>query len=672
MNRKRWLILIVVIVVVFLLLILCVGIGSSIGLSFIARSVLDRAIPPSIGQYFGGPPIVIRPDISTGTDLKDWIPPGIDNLALLEKTEVPISDLYDLAERLQGKTDIPISFNPPPAPYSLGTKSSFWISNADTNQYFQVEATLRSITDHVYFWIETDLEYQPEDLENLALKFENKIYPTNRAYFGSEWTPGVDGDPRLYIVYVHGLGKHIAGVFASRDEYNPIVSAYSNAHELFLINSDTVDLGEDYIFGTLAHEFQHMIQWYQDQNETTWISEGLSELAIYLNGEGVSSDRSFIRNTDIQLTNWPDESLATFPHYGASFLFLTYFLDRFGEGAIKKLVAESADDLQGVDAVLKEIGAEDSMTGETVTADDLFSDWVVTNYLQDKYVGDGRFTYQNYPEAPKAEATETISRCKGKSIVRDVSQYGTDYIRITCPGDYLLHFEGSTEARVLPMDPFSGNHAFWSNRGDESDMMLTREFDFLAYSGQLNLTFQTWYDLEADYDYAYLEISEDGQAWDILTTPSGTAEDLSGNSYGWGYNGQSEGWVKESVDLSDYAGKKVYLRFEYVTDAAVNGEGMLIDDITIPEIGYFEDFEHGSGDWEVEGWVRLENVLPQTYNLVMITKGDTNEVKSIQLGPDISADIPIQIGEGVDEVILVVSGTTRFTQQKAAYQIEFR
>jgi hypothetical protein len=178
--------------------------------------------------------------------------------------------------------------------------------------------------------------------------------------------------------------------------------------------------------------------------------------------------------------------------------------------------------------------------------------------------------------------------------------------------------------------------------------------------------------LEADFDYAYLEISEDGQAWDILATPSGTADDPSGNSYGWGYNGQSDGWVHESVDLSDYAGKKVYLRFEYVTDAAVNGEGMLIDDIAIPEIDYFEDFEQGPGGWAGEGWVRLENVLPQNYNLVLITKGATAEVNKIQLGPDIAADIPIQIGEGVDEVILVISGATRFTQQKAAYQIEFR
>ena len=50
-------------------------------------------------------------------------------------------------------------------------------------------------------------------------------------------------------------------------------------------------------------------------------------------------------------------------------------------------------------------------------------------------------------------------------------------------------------------------------------MTLTREFDFSAVSGPIALNFQTWYDLEEDYDYLYLEVSEDGEHWQILTTP---------------------------------------------------------------------------------------------------------------------------------------------------------
>ena len=136
-------------------------------------------------------------------------------------------------------------------------------------------------------------------------------------------------------------------------------------------------------------------------------------------------------------------------------------------------------------------------------------------------------------------------------------------------------------------------------------MTLTREFDFTNQTGPLTMRYWTWYDLEKDYDYLYLTASLDGEDWQIQITPSGTAEDPSGNSYGWGYNGVSSGgagWIQEEVDLSDFAGKKVQLRFEYITDGAVNGEGFLVDDIEVPQIDYFADFETDDGGWSAEGF----------------------------------------------------------------------
>jgi hypothetical protein len=40
------------------------------------------------------------------------------------------------------------------------------------------------------------------------------------------------------------------------------------------------------------------------------------------------------------------------------------------------------------------------------------------------------------------------------------------------------------------------------------------------------------------------------------------------------------------------------------------------------------------------------------------------------LGNDNSLEIPIEIGGDVEEVVLVVTGTTRFTRQKTGYRIE--
>ncbi|NJN43735.1 MAG: hypothetical protein HC806_02680 [Anaerolineae bacterium] len=126
-------------------------------------------------------------------------------------------------------------------------------------------------------------------------------------------------------------------------------------------------------------------------------------------------------------------------------------------------------------------------------------------------------------------------------------------------------------------------------------MTLTQQFDFSDHAGALTLSYWTWYDIETDYDYVYLLSSLDGENWQIITTPSGTAHDPSGNSYGWAYNGQTRGWIQETVDISQLAGQEVYLRFEYITDAAVNGEGFLLDDVEISEIGYQTDFETDEG-----------------------------------------------------------------------------
>jgi hypothetical protein len=291
-------------------------------------------------------------------------------------------------------------------------------------------------------------------------------------------------------------------------------------------------------------------------------------------------------------------------------------------------------------------------------------------YLKDESVADGRYTFHNYPDGPQTGDTDAINSCPS-SLPSRVNQYGIDYINITCQGDFTLRFSGSTAAKLLPTDIHSGNYAFWSNKGDESNMTLTREFDFTNVSGPIELRYWTWYKLEEDWDYLHVEASTDGAAWEILTTPSGTPTDPSGNSYGWGYTGSTGEWIEEQIDLSEYAGQKVQIRFEYVTDAAVHEDGFLIDDIRIEAIDYQEDFESGDGGWEAAGFARIDNILPQTYRLALIRKGDTTTVTHIELNADQTAEIPLSLDAG-EEAILVVTGTTRFTRLPAAYEIEIR
>ncbi len=660
----------IVIGIVALLCCICLivaGVGGYIFYTYSMQTIEDIGLPVDdpFSPSTPTPPVVVtRPpmdQISTNT------------LETLETAVVPVNDPRELTCRLEGNCNIPEVLADNASARQVGEADTFWATDMGTNENFEVNASLRYITPHVYFWVEDGVDINEGDMEQLVNTFEDHIYPTDREFFGSEWTPGVDGDPHIYILYARGIGSSIAGYFSSADSLNPLAHEYSNGHEMFVFNADNTDLGDEFTYGVLAHEFQHMIHWYQDRNEATWLNEGFSEVAAFLNDYDPGGfDWLYISDPDLQLNDWPNDSDATTPHYGASFIYLTYFLDRFGEEATKAVVKDPANGFDSIDNALQAINATDPLTGLPITADDVFTDWAVTNIVMDGDAGDGRYIYHNYPGANQASPTEVINSCPQSVLDRSVHQYGVDYIAIDCVGDYSLSFTGSTVTRLLPADPNSGSYAFWSNKGDDSDMTLTREFDFTNVSGQIDFTFNTWYDIETDYDYVYFLVSEDGVTWDIITTPSGTGDDPSGNSYGWGYNDVTNDWMEETVDLSAYAGKKVQVRLEYVTDAAVNGEGFLIDDIRVDALGYSTDFETDDGGWLGDGFVRVENVLPQTFRLALIIEGsDGVSVQMIELNADQTAEIPLSLQSG-ERAILVVAGTTRFTREQAGYQIEIR
>ena len=144
-----------------------------------------------------------------------------DTLEELKVTIVPENDPIELACRLKGECNISPTMPPPPGPRQVGDQDTFWVANVDTNENFQVEATLQYVTPHVYFWVEDGVRYDKGELQALADTFENKIYPTDREFFGSEWSPGIDGDVHIYILYAGGLGRSIAGYFSSSDEVPP-------------------------------------------------------------------------------------------------------------------------------------------------------------------------------------------------------------------------------------------------------------------------------------------------------------------------------------------------------------------------------------------------------------------------------------------------------------------
>jgi hypothetical protein len=667
----------------------CLGIagGSVIGaFSFLQQQPTIQstsAIPPTkapTSETAGNPTATISPTGKNQTpsvfplDLSDPVSASaLETLQSLLAGDPPAGDLVEQAERLKGVANIPRVVADHAAPVPVGTSASFFISNQDTNKTSSITAVMRYATPHVYFWVDQSARANDGDIRALVDKFENSIYPTDREFFGTEWTPGVDGDVHLYILYAKGLGNSVAGYYSSVDEVSRMAHPFSNQHEMFYINASQ-DLTDNYTLGVLAHEFQHMIHWYGDPNEDAWINEGFSDLAMLLNGFDVGgADSVYLQDTDLQLDTWTDLSDPTdVAHYGASFLFLDYFLNRFGSEATKALVHNPKNGLIGIDDTLQSLGITDPSTGRTITADDVMADFAAALLLQDTSFENGRYGFKNYTGLPYLDSVQEIGSCPTDKKNTDVTQYGIDYYLLNCSGPLKVFFSGQTQEEVLPVNPQNGKNYVWSNRGDQSDMTLTRAFD-LPSGSAATLQYDLWYDVEKDWDYVYLEASVDGgQTWTMLHTPSGTGTNPEGNNSGWGWTGESGGgsdpaWIHEQVDLSAYAGKHVLIRWEYITDAGVNGAGLMVDNIRIPEISYAADFEDGLDGWEGKGFVRLQNVLPQSYRVLVVRRGSQTTVEELPLDDRMSGSISLTAKEG-EEVYLIVVGTARFTNQKAPYQ----
>jgi hypothetical protein len=260
-----------------------------------------------------------------------------------------------------------------------------------------------------------------------------------------------------------------------------------------------------------------------------------------------------------------------------------------------------------------------------------------------------------------------------------VHQYGADYVELELTGDLVVELAGERVARLVPADAHSGRHTWWSNRGDDSDMTLTRAFDLRELSGTLDsatLQVQMWYDIEPDWDYAYVEVSVDeGTTWDILAGPSSTLENPNGNSLGAAYTGASGGWIQESFDLSAYAGQQILIRFEYVTDDAVNRAGWLIDDICILETGFCDDLESGPGEWQAQGFVYSDNRVGQRYLVQVILLGGQGAeggeaLRVLQMPLDASqrGQLELRALDGENRAILVISALAPATTEAARYE----
>jgi hypothetical protein len=195
---------------------------------------------------------------------------------------------------------------------------------------------------------------------------------------------------------------------------------------------------------------------------------------------------------------------------------------------------------------------------------------------------------------------------------------------------FLPHFDGTVAARYVrpggPFDPHSGDYYVYSQMADMAYKRLGGTFNVPADPAP-TLRFWVSYDIEPDWDYAFVEINEVGtDTWTTLPDLNGRTTTSTGESCpeGWvdeihpflvhymdadcnptgttgswnAFTGNSGGWQQVEIDLSAYAGKTVELYISYASDWSVQALGVFVDDVELS--GYpLEDFEAGMGQWGV-------------------------------------------------------------------------
>jgi immune inhibitor A len=164
--------------------------------------------------------------------------------------------------------------------------------------------------------------------------------------------------------------------------------------------------------------------------------------------------------------------------------------------------------------------------------------------------------------------------------------------------------------------PAEGKTQWWSGSGDNLKNTLTRSVDLTGKS-KAQLTLDGWYDIEANYDYLYTEVSTDGGA--NFTALDGTVDgqpiprDGSDKPV---LTGTVDGYKKLAFPLDAYAGKKIDLRFRYQTDGGVAQKGFAADAITVTADGapvFSDNAESADAAWKATGFSRIGASFTKDY-----------------------------------------------------------
>jgi hypothetical protein len=472
--------------------------------------------------------------------------------------------------------------------------------------------------------------------------------------------------------------------------------------------------------GTFAHEYQHLLLSYVDPAETTWLNEGLADWAQTLTGYvdtsipitdlgydshvqcflgwlGVQTDVNPIPRDggpENSLNLWGDQNDFEWEilcDYGAAYTMMELLADRFGEGFMGDLHQDA--EFQGFESLDALLDAH----GSSLDARGLVDQWASAVAL-DGVLDDGAhlkggtksdFQVSTLDASINWDTIQTFSTA-------GAPPNGSDYVRLRDgEGSYLassqierIAFDGVNLLPPLPIDWVvdpdppgqAGDPALYSTDADSRNSVIVQEVDVPA--GSPELTFDAAWDLETTFDFAYVQITDDGgetyTSLECTDTVDDTDPELGnvGPGFGHGFNGfdDTPTFAPQACDLTPWAGQNVGLAFRYFSDSNTHGDGFWADDVMI------DDTLISDGS-TLEGWqssTQFNNVEVEGYTVRLIAYGGGNKawIGQVPLDEDMNGILTggalrKAIGFQADVVAAIVTyhDSTELVQQYAPYSL---
>jgi Immune inhibitor A peptidase M6 len=379
--------------------------------------------------------------------------------------------------------------------------------------------------------------------------------------------------------------------------------------------------------GVFAHEYQHLLESYEDVDEFNWINEGLSDWAQTLTGYvtvgkpitdvGFDSHiQCFLGWLSVatpanpnpraacgpenSLTRWGDQGDGEIlADYGAAYSMMEMLQGRYGNSFMSALHKGDDNGFAGLQAALDALPR--TWRGHSrghdkhgkVLAQNVLHDWSLMVALDGLLDRGYRL---NWPLNRRDLTTKTLDATVNWDNPNaydspGAPSNGSDYVRLrSAGGGYLsgdnidsLAFKGSTTLPTRPVawtvdaaPPTGTSAALFSGAEDDRDEAIVRPITVPAGAGA-SLTFDAFWNEEETWDFGFAQISADGGSTYTSLACTDTTSNVDPGALPTavenvpGFSGFSGTFRPQTCSLADYAGQNVLLAFRAFNDPATLG-----------------------------------------------------------------------------------------------------